>query len=643
MPPNAKRDQNFVTTLMAVSNVDGVTPVLLYADPVTHRLLVSTTGGGSGDVVGPASATANAIARYNLTTGKLIKNSNVTISDTGAINVAGAFTLPIVDGTTGQVLTTNGSGVVSWGSVAGTGTVTSVSVVSANGFAGTVATATSTPAITLTTTITGYLKGDGTAISAASTSGANSLVVRDGNQNTVVNNLIESLNIITAAAGTTVLTVASNYQQYVTGATTQTIQLPDATTLSVGFSFYINNRSTGLVTVTDASTAALFILASGTSIIFTVVDISTAAGNWITNAGTVNAATGKKATFSNTMTMAGTDGTTMTFPTTNATIARTDAAQTFTGVQSMTSPAITTGITAVGATFALINTVSTTINFAGAATTLNVGGTPTAAITHNYSTNATATATTKTVNLATGGAAGSTTNVNIGSSTASAILGTLSLNFPTIITANNNTTVSLWDTLSTTITFAGSATTLTLGYNSTAASTTNISTGAVAAATTKTVNIGTGGAASSTTNINIGSANGGTTNIASPTLQSNGVAVPTISSTSTLTNKRVTKRVLALSANSATPAINTDSYDVVHITAQTAAITSFTSGLTGTPVDGDTLRISITGTAAVAITWGASFEASTVALPTTTVSTSRLDVGFFWNTETSKWRCVASA
>jgi hypothetical protein len=47
------------------------------------------------------------------------------------------------------------------------GTVTSVSVVSANGLAGTVATATTTPAITLSTTVTGLLKGNGTAISAA--------------------------------------------------------------------------------------------------------------------------------------------------------------------------------------------------------------------------------------------------------------------------------------------------------------------------------------------------------------------------------------------------------------------------------------------------------------------------------------------
>jgi hypothetical protein len=53
------------------------------------------------------------------------------------------------------------------GAGSGGGTVSSVSVTSANGFAGTVADATTTPAITLTTSITGVLKGNGTAISAA--------------------------------------------------------------------------------------------------------------------------------------------------------------------------------------------------------------------------------------------------------------------------------------------------------------------------------------------------------------------------------------------------------------------------------------------------------------------------------------------
>ena len=48
------------------------------------------------------------------------------------------------------------------------GTVTSVGVASANGLAGTVANPTTTPSITLSTTVTGLLKGNGTAISAAS-------------------------------------------------------------------------------------------------------------------------------------------------------------------------------------------------------------------------------------------------------------------------------------------------------------------------------------------------------------------------------------------------------------------------------------------------------------------------------------------
>lgn len=120
------------------------------------------------------------------------------------------------------------------------------------------------------------------------------------------------------------------------------------------------------------------------------------------------------------------------------------------------------------------------------------------------------------------------------------------------------------------------------------------------------------------------------------------VVVDTISGANTLTNKRITKRVTSLSANSATPAINTDLYDVCHITAQTATITGFT--MTGTPVDWDTLRISITGTATVPFTLGSSFEASGwVPLSTTTTGTARLDMWFFWNTETSKWRQVAAA
>jgi len=46
---NAPRDNNQITTLLAVSNADGITPVVLWADPTTHRLLVSSISGASGN------------------------------------------------------------------------------------------------------------------------------------------------------------------------------------------------------------------------------------------------------------------------------------------------------------------------------------------------------------------------------------------------------------------------------------------------------------------------------------------------------------------------------------------------------------------------------------------------------------------
>ena len=68
-------------------------------------------------------------------------------------------------------------------------------------------------------------------------------------------------------------------------------------------------------------------------------------GNTITTGtGVLTLAAGKTLTASNTLTLAGTDATTQTFPTTSATIARTDAAQTFTGTQTFSTLNATTAI-----------------------------------------------------------------------------------------------------------------------------------------------------------------------------------------------------------------------------------------------------------------------------------------------------------
>lgn len=115
----------------------------------------------------------------------------------------------------------------------------------------------------------------------------------------------------------------------------------------------------------------------------------------------------------------------------------------------------------------------------------------------------------------------------------------------------------------------------------------------------------------------------------------------TLAGTETLTNKRITPRVTS-ETSSATPTINTDNSDVHKITALAADITSMTTNLSGTPTDQQKLIIHFKddGTAR-AITWGASFEAKGVALPTTTTLSKVTRVGLIYDSVATKWGCVA--
>jgi hypothetical protein len=106
------------------------------------------------------------------------------------------------------------------------------------------------------------------------------LMTRDANGNTQANNFIESVTSTVTAAATTTLTVASTYSQIFTGTTTQTVQLPAANTLALGQAFYITNRSTGVVTVNDGSSAFLQTMASNSQSVFTVTNIGSVAGTW---------------------------------------------------------------------------------------------------------------------------------------------------------------------------------------------------------------------------------------------------------------------------------------------------------------------------------------------------------------------------
>jgi hypothetical protein len=118
------------------------------------------------------------------------------------------------------------------------------------------------------------------AVSATAAATASTVVTRDANANVRFNNAIENFQSVASAAGTTTLTVSSPRTTQITGATTQTVALPDATTLVVGQRYTITNRSSGTVTVNDASSTLVQTMVSGSFLTVTVTSIGSAAGAW---------------------------------------------------------------------------------------------------------------------------------------------------------------------------------------------------------------------------------------------------------------------------------------------------------------------------------------------------------------------------
>ena len=203
--------------------VRATSPALVTPDLGTPSALVGTN----------ISGTATAFTASNVTT-----NANLTGEATSVGNAATLTNSAVI----GKVLTgyTSGAGTVAatdtilqaiqklnGNTAAVPGTVTSVSVVSNNGFAGTVATDTSTPAITLTTTVTGMLKGSNVSgVVSAGTSGTDYSL----GTSALATGILKS----TTATGALTIAVAADFptlNQDTSGTASKTNALNSATTV----------------------------------------------------------------------------------------------------------------------------------------------------------------------------------------------------------------------------------------------------------------------------------------------------------------------------------------------------------------------------------------------------------------------------
>lgn len=118
--------------------------------------------------------------------------------------------------------------------------------------------------------------------------------------------------------------------------------------------------------------------------------------------------------------------------------------------------------------------------------------------------------------------------------------------------------------------------------------------------------------------------------------------VVVLAATQTLTNKRITKREVSVSdATTITP--NADTSDTVTQANTQAGGTLTMANPTGTPTASQPLNIRLKSTNAQTFSWGSQYRGSTdQALPTTSSGSGKYDyMGFVWNTVDSKWDLLA--
>lgn len=317
----ASKDDNDVSSLLVVSSVDGST-MKVKGNPVTGAMLVDTSGG----FINPMTTTGDMIysSDNSGTPSRLaIGSASQVLGVSGGIPtwiavpasnlVVGTST--ISSGTTTRILYDN-AGVLGEYTISGSGTV--------------VAMATS-PSFTTPT------------LGVATATSINGLTITSSTGTLTITNA-KTLSILKTMS----LTAADDTGVYTLPTGTKTLVATDVATLSSLTSVGTittgglgTGATLGSVTVNIASTAMGDLFYAGASNVLTrLADV--AAGQPLLSGGVTTAPAYAGYTFS------GTAAQTYTFPSTTATLARTDAAQTFTGTQTF-SQVITTAnaITAV--------------------------------------------------------------------------------------------------------------------------------------------------------------------------------------------------------------------------------------------------------------------------------------------------------
>jgi hypothetical protein len=228
----------------------------------------------------------------SLSTG-IVKNTTTT----GVLSIATAGTdyqAPITLTTTGNSgsssLVSNTLNIPTY-TAAGLGAVPTTTTVAGFPLSSNVTLGTLTFGTHLTSGGSSYNGSTGVTITsdATNSSTASTIVARDANANTNVNNLIDGYQTIATASGTTTLTVSSPMNTFFTGILPQTVTLPVVSTLVLGQQFVIVNGTSNTITVNSSGGNIVLSIAGrasgGSNIgVFTCISTSgTTAASWTFN------------------------------------------------------------------------------------------------------------------------------------------------------------------------------------------------------------------------------------------------------------------------------------------------------------------------------------------------------------------------
>lgn len=210
--------------------------------------VLSSTGTIDKWLVGNTQLTGNTLSTTN-TNGNLVLNPN----GTGMVQIAGTWTLPRSAGTNTYVLTTNGTDTASWQP-----TVATLALAAGGG--------TTSNVNLLNQTLT--------------VSGGNGITTSVSGQTITISSIGAGGYTSTATGGTTTtLTSSSSANQFFTGTTTQTVKLPDTSTLTLGQEFIVSNNSTGALALQTSAGGSIVSVPGGSQATFTVA--STATQTWV--------------------------------------------------------------------------------------------------------------------------------------------------------------------------------------------------------------------------------------------------------------------------------------------------------------------------------------------------------------------------